>query len=127
MSAALSLLTTTFTDPKVRGTAFGTYSAVGIVGGGVGLLLGGVLTEYLSWRWCLYVNLIFAGLAFAGGALLLEPQPGPGQPGLDIPGVVLVSGGLFCLVYGFSNPATHSWHTPSTYGFLGLRRRPCLM
>ncbi len=116
--AALSLLTTTFTDPKVRGTAFGTYSAVGIAGSGVGLLLGGVLTEYLSWRWCLYVNLIFAGLAFTGGALLLEPQPAQARPRLDIPGVALVSGGLFCLVYGFSNPATHGWHTPSTYGFL---------
>ena len=87
-------------------------------GGAIGLLLGGALTEYLSWRWCLYVNLIFAAVAFAGGALLLERQPSPGRPKLDIPGVLLVSGALFGLVYGFSNAAAHSWHAPSTWGFL---------
>src|SRR6201995_3565915 len=69
--SALSLLTTTFTEPKDRGRAFGIYGAIAGAGGAVGLLLGGVLTEYLSWRWTLYVNLIFAGLAFVGGALLL--------------------------------------------------------
>jgi hypothetical protein len=64
------------------------------------------------------VNLIFAGVAFTGGALLLKRQPSPVKPRLDIPGVLLVSNGVFCLVYGFSNAATHNWHTPSTYGFL---------
>jgi EmrB/QacA subfamily drug resistance transporter len=116
--AALSLLTTTFTEPKDRGRAFGIYGAVAGAGGAVGLLLGGVLTEYLSWRWCMYVNLIFAAVAFAGGALLLVRQPSPARPRLDIPGVLLVSGALFCLVYGFSNAASHNWATPSTYGFL---------
>jgi len=117
--SALSLLTTTFTEPKDRGKAFGVYGAIAAAGGAVGLLLGGALTEYLSWRWTLYVNLIFAGLAFVGGALLLERQPSQsGRPKLDIPGVLLVSGGVFCLVYGFSNAATHNWHTPSTWGFL---------
>jgi EmrB/QacA subfamily drug resistance transporter len=116
--AALSLLTTTFSDPKERGRAFGVYGAIAGAGGAVGLLLGGALTQYLDWRWCLYINLFFAGLAIAGGALLLRPQP-RGQGGrLDFPGVVLVSGGVFCLVYGFANAALHSWGTPSTYGFL---------
>ena len=64
------------------------------------------------------MNLIFAGVAFAGGALLLGRQPSPARPKLDIPGVLLKAGGLFCLVYGFSNAASHSWATPSTYGFL---------
>jgi len=116
--SALSLLTTTFTEPKDRGRAFGVYGAIAAAGGAMGLLLGGALTEYLSWRWALYVNLIFAGVAFIGGVLLLERRPSPVKPHLDIPGVLLASGGVFCLVYGFSNAATHNWHTPSTYGFI---------
>jgi MFS family permease len=111
-------LTTTFTEPADRGKAFGIFGAIVGAGGAVGLLLGGVLTEYLSWRWTMYVNLIFAAVAFIGGMLLLERQTSPARPRLDIPGVVLVSAAVFCLVYGFSNAATHSWHTPSTYGFL---------
>jgi EmrB/QacA subfamily drug resistance transporter len=116
--SALSLLTTTFTGQKDRGKAFGIYGAIAAAGGAVGLLLGGALTEYLSWRWTLYVNLIFAGVAFTGGALLLRRQPSPVKPRLDIPGVLLVSGAVFCLVYGFSNAAVHSWHAPATWGFL---------
>jgi EmrB/QacA subfamily drug resistance transporter len=116
--SALSLLTTTFTEPKQRARAFAVYGAIAGAGGAIGLLLGGALTEYLSWRWTLYVNLLFAGAAFAGGAVLLERQPSLVKPRLDIPGVVLVSGAVFCLVYGFSNAATHGWHAPSTYGFL---------
>jgi len=116
--SALSLLTTTFTEPKDRGKAFGVYGAIAAAGGAVGLLLGGALTEYLSWRWTLYVNLFFAGVAFIGGSLLLKRQPSKVKPKLDIPGVVLVSSAVFCLVYGFSNAATHNWHTPSTWGFL---------
>jgi EmrB/QacA subfamily drug resistance transporter len=116
--SALSLLTTTFTEPKDRGKAFGIYGAIAAGGSAVGLLLGGALTEYLSWRWTLYINLVFAGVAFIGGALLLQRHPSRVKPKLDIPGVVMVSSGLFCLVYGFSNAATHGWSTPSTYGFL---------
>jgi EmrB/QacA subfamily drug resistance transporter len=116
--SALSLLTTTFTTAKDRGKAFGIYGAIAGAGGAIGLLLGGALTEYLSWRWTLYVNLAFAAVAFTGGALLLQRQPSRSQARLDIPGVLLVSGAVFCLVYGFSNAATHSWATPSSYGFL---------
>jgi MFS family permease len=87
-------------------------------GSGLGLLLGGALTSYLSWRWCLYVNLLFAGFAITGGALLLGRQPGTPGARLDLPGVAAVSGGIFSLVYGFANAATHGWHTPSTWGFL---------
>src|SRR2546421_4076896 len=116
--SALSLLTTTFTERKDRSKAFGIYGAIAGAGGAVGLLLGGALTQYLSWRWTLYVNLIFAGVAFTGGALLLKRQPSGVKPRLDVPGALLVSSAVFCLVYGFSSAATHNWHTPSTYGFL---------
>src|SRR5579859_224340 len=107
--AALSLLTTTFSDPKERGKAFGVYGAIAGAGGAVGLLLGGALTSYLSWRWCLYINLFFAGLAVAGGSVLLKRSQRQAGGRLDVLGVVTVSGGVFCLVYGFSNAALHSW------------------
>jgi EmrB/QacA subfamily drug resistance transporter len=116
--SALSLLTTTFTAPKDRAKAFAVYGAIAGAGGAVGLLLGGALTQYLSWRWTLYVNLVFAAVAFTGGLTLLKRQPSPVKPRLDIPGALLVSSAVFCLVYGFSNAATHGWHAPSTYGFL---------
>jgi EmrB/QacA subfamily drug resistance transporter len=116
--AALSILSTTFSDPRERGKAFGVYGAIVGAGGALGLVLGGILTESLSWRWCLYVNLIFAGLAATGAATLLRRQASRGRSRLDLPGAALVSASMFCLVYGFSNAATHSWHTPSTYGFL---------
>jgi EmrB/QacA subfamily drug resistance transporter len=116
--AALALLTTTFSDPKERGKAFGVYGAIAGAGGAVGLLVGGVLTSYLSWRWCMYVNLVFAIVAAAGGAVLLKRQPKQAGARLDVPGVVFVSGGVFCLVYGCSNAALHGWGSPSSYGFL---------
>jgi EmrB/QacA subfamily drug resistance transporter len=116
--AALALLTTTFSDPKERGKAFGVYGAIAGAGGAVGLLLGGVLTSYLSWRWCLYINLFFAALAVTGGSVLLKRQPRQSGARLDVPGVIAVSGGVFCLVYGFSNAALHGWAASSTYGFL---------
>jgi EmrB/QacA subfamily drug resistance transporter len=116
--AALSLLTTTFADPKERGKAFGVYGAIAGAGSAVGLLLGGALTEYLDWRWCMYINLFFAVIAVAGGAVLLKRYPRQLGAKLDWPGVVAVSGGVFCLVYGFSNAAIHSWSNPSTWIFL---------
>jgi EmrB/QacA subfamily drug resistance transporter len=114
--AALSILSTTFSDPRERGKAFGVYGAIVGAGGAIGLVLGGVLTEYLSWRWCLYVNLVFAGIAGVGA--MLEHRRARSRPRLDLLGAALVSTGMFCLVYGFSNAASHSWGTPSTYGFL---------
>jgi EmrB/QacA subfamily drug resistance transporter len=116
--AALSLLTTTFSDPKDRGKAFGVYGAIAGGGGLVGLLLGGLLTEYLDWRWCLYVNLVFAGVAVIGALLFLSNERSAHKARLDIFGVLTVSGSMFCLVYGFSNAASHNWHTPSTWGYL---------
>jgi EmrB/QacA subfamily drug resistance transporter len=116
--AALSLLTTTFTDAKERAKAFGVYGAIAGAGGAIGLLLGGVLTEYLDWRWTMYVNLLFAVVAFAGGALLLQRTARDRTATLDIPGTVLVSTGLFAVVYGFSNAESHDWSHAATWGCL---------
>ncbi|RKN05523.1 MFS transporter [Streptomyces radicis] len=116
--AALSLLTTTFTDAKERAKAFSVYGAIAGAGGAIGLLLGGVLTEQLNWRWTLYVNLIFAAVAFLGGAALLARTGRVAGATLDVPGTVLVSAGLFGLVYGFANAESHDWGHPATWGCL---------
>ena len=116
--AALSLLTTTFTDNRERGRAFGIYGAIAGGGAAVGLLLGGVLTEYLSWRWCMYVNLAFAAGALVGGALLLHDRVETARPKLDIPGILLVSTGLFSVVFGFSHASTAGWADSQTLSFL---------
>ena len=116
--AALSLLTTTFTVPEERNKAFGVFGAIAGSGAAAGLLLGGVLTEYLSWRWCLYVNLGFAAVAATGAFTLLTNQSHPDKPRLDIPGTLTASAGLFSLVYGFSHAAETSWSNGTTIGFL---------
>lgn len=116
--AALSLLTTTFTDAKERARAFGIYGAIAGSGGAIGLLLGGVLTEYADWRWTLYVNVAFAVVAFIGGLILLERGKRDTSVKIDIPGAVLVTAGLFSLVYGLSNAESHDWSAPATWGFL---------
>ena len=115
---ALSLLATTFTNPDERRQSFAVYGAVAGSGGAVGLVLGGILTEYLSWRWCLYVNVLFAAAAGIGAAVLLGRDVPGRRPRVDVLGAALVSGGMFCIVYGFSNAATHSWGTPSTWAFI---------
>jgi predicted MFS family arabinose efflux permease len=116
--SVLALLTTTFTDPDERGKAFGIYGALAGAGGALGLLLGGILTSYASWRWTLYVNLAFAATATAGALLWLKNDKGAQHDPLDLPGVFLVAGGLFCLVFGFSHAETTAWSNPYTIGFL---------
>ncbi|MEV2190257.1 MFS transporter [Streptomyces phaeochromogenes] len=116
--AALSLLNTTFTDAKERAKAFSVYGAIAGAGGALGLLLGGVLTDALDWRWTLYVNIIFAVIALVGGWMLLSNHRDATSSKLDLPGALLVSSGLFALVYGFSNAETHDWSSPQTWGFL---------
>jgi EmrB/QacA subfamily drug resistance transporter len=107
--AALAMLTTTFTDPGERGRAFGVFGAIAGGGGAIGLLLGGVLTSYVSWRWTLFVNLAIGGVAIAGAGLLLSNRRAANRPRLDLPGAIAASSGLFALVYGFSHAETSSW------------------
>jgi EmrB/QacA subfamily drug resistance transporter len=116
--SALGLLTTTFSDPAERGKAFGIFGAIAGGGAAIGLLLGGLLTEYLSWRWCLYVNLLFAVPAALGAMAVLHNQAHPERPKLDIPGTVTASAGLFALVYGFSHAETTSWTNGLTLAML---------
>ncbi|HEV2347369.1 MAG TPA: MFS transporter [Actinocrinis sp.] len=116
--AALSLLTTTFTDARERATAFAVFGGIAGSGAAIGLLLGGLLTEYLDWRWTLFVNVGFTVFALAGAILLLHTRRPEHRPKLDLFGTATVSGALFGLVYGFSNASTHGWHSPSTWGYL---------
>ena len=117
--AALSLLTTTFTEAKERATAFAVFGGIAGSGAAIGLLLGGVLTEYLDWRWTLFVNVGISVIAILGAAALIPRQRASAQrPKLDLPGAALISGGLFGIVYGFSNAESHPWSAPSTWGFL---------
>ncbi|WP_272264157.1 MFS transporter [Streptomyces xanthophaeus] len=114
--ACMALLATTFTDAKERAKAFGIFSSVVASGAGLGLIIGGALTSGLDWRWCMYVNLLFAVPALIGGVMLLGKQPKTGAR-MDVPGVVVASSGMFAVVYGFSN-AEESWSATSTWGFL---------
>ena len=116
--AALSLLTTTFTEPSERNKAFGVYGAIAGSGASIGLLLGGVLTQALSWRFAMYVNMVFATVAIAGALRLVHNQRPAQRPRLDFPGILSVSGGLFALVFGFSHAQTASWSSPVTIGLL---------
>ena len=116
--AGLALLTTTFTEAKERGKAFGIYGAIAGGGASLGLILGGFLTEFASWRWTMFVNLIFAGITIVGGFILLHHSRESVRPKLDVPGTVIVSAGLFALVYGFSHAESAGWGNSLTITFL---------
>jgi EmrB/QacA subfamily drug resistance transporter len=116
---ALSVLTTTFTIPKERARAFGVFGAIAGAGGAIGLLLGGFLTQDINWRWNLYINVAIAVVALVGAAIFVKHTSRVGErPKLDIPGTLLVSGGLFFLVYGFSNAYTDGWGNFDSWGML---------
>src|SRR5262249_15652482 len=116
--AAMSLLTTTFTDPAERNKAFGIWGAIAGSGASIGLILGGVLTQTLNWRWSMYVNLVFATIAIAGALTLLHNQAPAAKPKVDIRGVLTVWAGLFSLVFGFSHAQTTSWGNQTTIDLL---------
>jgi EmrB/QacA subfamily drug resistance transporter len=116
--AALSTLTVTFTEPADRGKAFGIYGAIAGAGGAFGLLLGGFLTEYLSWRWTLYINVALAFVAVAAASRLLRGQPRDRSVHLDLPGTLLEVTGLVSIVYGLSEAVTKGWGAPLTIGLL---------
>ncbi len=118
--AALSLITVTFHEPKERARAFGVYGAISGGGAALGLLLGGILTEYFSWRWCLLVNVPIAIAAVALAVPFVRESRADGVASYDVLGAITVSVGLVSLVYGFTKAAPHSftetahWTEPST-------------
>jgi EmrB/QacA subfamily drug resistance transporter len=116
--AALGTLVSTFREPRERGRAFGVFGSVAAGGGGVGLILGGALTQYVSWRWTLYVNLVFAAIAVAGALTYIHSTRPATRPRMDWPGAVLASGGLFLIVFGFSHAETAGWTAAVTIGCL---------
>jgi EmrB/QacA subfamily drug resistance transporter len=105
----LAIVATTFTDEGERGKAFGVFGSVSAAGAAIGLLLGGVLTEYATWRWTLYVNLAFAAVGIVGTLALVKHERSGVHHRADLPGTAAITLGLFGLVYGFSNAAQHGW------------------
>ena len=119
--AALSLLTVIFSNDRERARALAISGTVTASGGAIGLVLGGALTEYVSWRWSLYINLPLAALAGAGGALLLKRQHTPAHARqVDLPGTLLIVAALSSLVYGLANAESNGWSSMTTLLCVGL-------
>jgi EmrB/QacA subfamily drug resistance transporter len=118
--AALAALTLTFREPKERAKAFSIFGAVGGSGAAIGLLLGGALTQWASWRWCLTINLFFAALALIGVVLFVERGREARTIHLDLVGTVLASAGLFALVFGLGHAVTTGWGNFDTWFSLGV-------
>ncbi len=119
--SALSLLSVTFTDVKERARAFAVFAGISAGGVAVGLIVGGALTEYVSWRWTLLMNTPVAIVALLGAlAVIVRDVPAPRLGGYDLPGAVTVTAGLVSIVYGFSRAAEDGWLAGSTLGLLGV-------
>ncbi|MGW5864687.1 MFS transporter [Streptomyces sp. NPDC055239] len=115
--SALALITTTFPSGKPRNTAMGVYAAMGGVGATVGLLLGGVLTDVLDWRWVFFVNIPIGLAVLAGTRTLVEAERHRGR--LDVPGAITGTGGLIALVYGITRGGEHGWTNAVTLTSFG--------
>jgi EmrB/QacA subfamily drug resistance transporter len=116
--ASLSLLTTTFTAVQERARAFGIYGAIAGGGAAIGLVLGGTLTQWASWRWTLLINAPIAVVAVLGALRFIKESRVHERSGYDIPGAVTVTAGFFLLVYGFTMAGTDGWAAPLTLGLL---------
>jgi EmrB/QacA subfamily drug resistance transporter len=115
----LSALAITFTEIGERAKAFAIFGAIAGGGGALGLVLGGVLTENLGWRWCLYVNIPIALAAAVGGWLLVSDARGARGRRLDASGALLVTAAMVAVVYGCSRAASTGWGSPWTVGMFG--------
>jgi EmrB/QacA subfamily drug resistance transporter len=116
--AALSLLTTTFVEPRERARAFGVYGAIAGGGAAIGLVLGGTLTQFASWRWTLLINVPIALVAAIGATRVVRESQAVERTHYDILGTVAATAGLFALVYGFTTADTDGWGAPLTVSLL---------
>lgn len=116
--AALAIISVTFTVPAERAKAFGVIGAISGGGAAIGLILGGALTEYFSWRWCLGVNVPIALVAGTLAIKYVKESRAEGNRTYDIPGVITATAGLFSLTYGFNEAATKGWSSSTTISFL---------
>ncbi|SDG59172.1 drug resistance transporter, EmrB/QacA subfamily [Pseudonocardia oroxyli] len=117
--AGLALLTVLFTEPGERAKAFSVFGAVAGGGSAVGLVLGGVLTEYADWRWCLLVNIPISVVAVALALVFVPESRADGDTRYDVPGAVTVTLGLVALVYGFTRASEDGWSAPWALGSFG--------
>jgi EmrB/QacA subfamily drug resistance transporter len=114
--AALSILMTTFAEGRERNTALGVWGAVGAFGAVAGVLLGGILTDWLSWEWIFYINVPVGLAALALTPLLLTESRDAHVKSFDVPGAVLVTGGLITLVYAITQANDYGWGSVETIG-----------
>jgi EmrB/QacA subfamily drug resistance transporter len=112
--AALSMIAVIFTDLKELNKAFAIFGAVSGSAGAIGLLLGGLLTDYVDWRWCMYVNIVLAVLGIIGGVTLLHNSTDPDKPRLSVPSTVVGSAAIFGLVFGSAKAQTDGWGSAVT-------------
>ena len=115
---ALAIISVTFTVPQERAKAFGVIGAISGGGAAIGLIAGGTLTEYASWRWCLGVNVPIAIFAAVLALKFVHESKAAGNNTYDIPGVLTATAGLFSLTYGFNEAATSGWSDTKTISFL---------
>ena len=115
--AALSILTTTFAEGSERNTALGAWGGVGAFGAVAGVLLGGILTDLLSWQWIFFVNAPVGVGAFLLAPVLLDESRGAEARSFDLPGAALVTGGLVALVYAITQANQYGWGSAETIGF----------
>jgi EmrB/QacA subfamily drug resistance transporter len=114
--AALSILMTTFSEGRERNTALGVWGAVGAFGAVAGVLLGGILTDWLSWEWIFYINVPVGLAALALTPILLTESRDAHVKSFDVPGAVLVTGGLVTLVYAITQANDYGWGSAETIG-----------
>jgi EmrB/QacA subfamily drug resistance transporter len=117
--AALSILSTTFAEGRERNIALGAWGAVGGFGAVAGVLLGGVLTDALSWEWIFLVNVPVGVAAFVLAPFLLQESRDAGVQRFDVPGAVLVTSGLSSLVYAITQAGRDGWLAGETLALFG--------